>query len=298
MRIHIRSLQWLVGLLAAFAVIAAQADEDKSALSRVEEKGVIEVAVYENFPPYSYRQNGRATGVDVDVARALAKQLGVSASLRLVGADETMEDDLRNNVWKGHYLGGGVADIMLRVPYDEAFGRMNDHVRLIAPYHREQIVVALDPKHGKRENALALFTHEKVGVELDTLADFYLLSALNGRIRDNVVHFTNVAQAAEALKKGEVAGVMAPRSEIEAALGDRLGEFSVGPLQMTGMRESGWDVGVAVKAGHEDLGNAVEQAMQTLRNDGELERIFKHYGVTYQLPSVLPVLSAHNGKVK
>ena len=75
MRIHIRSLQWLAGLLAVLAVIAAQADEDKSALSRVEEKGVIEVAVYENFPPYSYRQNGRATGVDVDVARALERSL-------------------------------------------------------------------------------------------------------------------------------------------------------------------------------------------------------------------------------
>jgi polar amino acid transport system substrate-binding protein len=298
MRLQVRTLGLLCALLALSAVMAAQADEGKSVLTRIKEKGVIEVAVYENNPPYSYRDKGHTSGVDVDVARALAKQLGVSASLRLVGADETMEDDLRNNVWKGHYLGGGVADVMLRVPYDAEFGRMNDHVRLVAPYHREQIVVALDPKYGTREHALGVFTHEKVGVELDTLADFYLLSALNGRIRDNVVHFTNVRQATEALMKGEVAGVMAPRSELEAGLGARLGDFSVGPMQMTGMRESGWDVGAAVKAGYDDLGDAVDQAMQSLRKDGELQKIFKHYGLTYQLPSVLPVLSANNGEAK
>jgi polar amino acid transport system substrate-binding protein len=295
MKYNLHAFRLLAGLLIAFAVISVQADDEKTTLSRIQERGVIEVAVYENFPPYSYRENGRAAGVDVDVARALADKLGVSAALRLIGADETMDDDLRNNVWKGHYLGGGVADLMLRVPYDSDFGRMNDHVRLVAPYHREQIVVALDPKYGKRENALELFTRQKVGVELDTLADFYLLSAMDGKIRDNVVHFTNVGEATAALLKGEVAGVMAPRSELEAGLGERVGDFSVGPLQLSGLRESGWDVGGAVKVGHKDLADAVERAMQSLREDGELQRIFKRHGLTYQKPSVLPLLTANNG---
>lgn len=287
-----RAHRLLAVLLASLFALSVQAEDEVSTLSRIKEKGVIEVAVYENFPPYSYLEKGRAAGVDVDIAKALAAKLGVSASLRLIGADETMEDDLRNNVWKGHYLGGGVADLMLRVPYDSDFGRMNDHVRLIAPYHREQIVVALNPSFGARESALEVFTRQKVGVELDTLADFYLLSAMDGKIRDNVVHFTNVREAASALLKGEVAGVMAPRSELEAGLGEHLGDFSVGPLQLTGLRESGWNVGGAVKADADDLAAALEQAMQSLRTEGELSRIFQHYGLTYQLPSVLPVQAA------
>ncbi|MES9929292.1 MAG: transporter substrate-binding domain-containing protein, partial [Candidatus Thiodiazotropha sp. 6PDIVS] len=85
------------------------AEEGITALQRIHERGVLEVAVYADFPPFSYRsERGRIVGIDVDIAQALAKRLGVVAAIRAVGADENMEDDLRNNVWKGHYLGGGV----------------------------------------------------------------------------------------------------------------------------------------------------------------------------------------------
>ena len=40
------------------------------------------------------------------------------------------------------------------------------------------------------------------------LADNFLLSVLNGRLRENVVHFRTVAQAVAALKEGSVAAVM------------------------------------------------------------------------------------------
>jgi hypothetical protein len=40
-------------------------------------------------------------------------------------ADEEVGDDLRNMVWKGHYLGYGPADVMLHVPVDNRL--MNDN---------------------------------------------------------------------------------------------------------------------------------------------------------------------------
>ena len=272
-------------LLGGAGPVAAQ---EASALAKVREKGVLDVALYENFPPFSFKQDGRATGIDVELAKLVAAKLGVAAAVRLVGADETMEDDLRIYLWKGHYLGGAVADLMLHVPYDPDFGRANDRVKLVAPYYREQIVVALDPKFGERDYALDVFTREKVGVELDTLADFYLLSAYNGQIRDNVVHFRSVTAAAEALRRGELAGVMAPRAELQAALGEAAADYRLGPVQMPGLRQSGWDIGGAVKAGNADLAAAVDEAVTALRDGGELERLFRKFGVSYQVPSRLP----------
>ena len=147
------------------------ADDEPNALQRVQQKGVLEVAVYQGLPPYSFREKGRIVGVDADVARALAAQLGVAASIRAVGADENMEDDLRNNVWKGHYLGGGVADLMLHVPFDPEFAEENDRALFLAPYFREQLVVAIgNVQGGCRADPFELFTEAKVGVELDTLA--------------------------------------------------------------------------------------------------------------------------------
>lgn len=79
--------------------------------------GVLKVAVYEDFPPYSFRADGQARGVDVELAQKLADSQGLALELLWVAPGEKLEDDLRNFVWKGHYLRPDVlADVMLRVP--------------------------------------------------------------------------------------------------------------------------------------------------------------------------------------
>lgn len=286
---RIKRLFIIATMVASLAVqTLAIAEEGESALDRIRERGVLEVAVYTNFPPFSYRdEKGRIVGIDADIARAIAKSLGVAAAIRSVGADESMGDDLRNNVWKGHYLGGGVADVMLHVPYDAAFAKENDRVIFVAPYYREQVVVAVEKGQGANLDPLEYFSREKVGVELDTLTDFYLLTAYNGQIRNQVVHFPNIGKAVVALKKGDLAGVAGPRSEIEFALADNYTDYAVGPVQMPGLRNSGWDLGVAVKQGNDALAQAVEKAMTELRQKGSLNEIFAQYHSTYQLPSRL-----------
>ncbi|MGF1644023.1 MAG: substrate-binding periplasmic protein [Thiotrichales bacterium] len=272
----------VVGLLSA---VAHAADPEQSAMARIKEKGVLDVAVYANFPPYSYVEGGIMKGVDVDVAKAVAERLGVGVAVRGVGADESLEDDLRNNIWKGHYLGGGVADLMLRVPHDAGIAQRNSRIRLVAPYHRDQIAVVLHPRVADELDALSVFEKEKVGVELDTLADFYLLSARAGAIRNNVVHFRSVGEACAALMRGELGGVMAPRAEIEAALVEQREAYRIGAVQLPGLLQSAWDVGGAVKAAAGDLALALDQALDDMRQSGELERIFQRHRLTFQAPA-------------
>ena len=270
-------------LVLWFALPVAQAEEEPNALQRVQERGALTVAVYKDFPPFSFREKGRVVGIDADIARAVAERLGVAAVIRAVGADESMEDDLRNNVWKGHYLGGGVADMMLHVPYDDAFAEENDRVIILAPYYRERIVVAT--RKDLAAAPLEAFTREKVGVELDTLADFYLLSARGGEIRDQVVHYRNLGEAVAALKRGELAGVAGPRAEVEFALGEQGADYVIGPLP--GLRRDGWDLGAAVKQGNEALAREIAAGMQKLRDEGVIDEIFTRYRATYQPPARL-----------
>ena len=42
--------------------------------------GYIEVAVYRDFPPYSYLQDGQAAGIDIELGKLIAKKLGVPVS--------------------------------------------------------------------------------------------------------------------------------------------------------------------------------------------------------------------------
>ncbi|HSF47431.1 MAG TPA: amino acid ABC transporter substrate-binding protein, partial [Burkholderiales bacterium] len=98
-------------------------------LQAVRENGRLRVAVYKDFPPFS--ANGE--GIDVDLAAALAAKLGLKLELFWIQPDESVEDDLRNAVWKGHYLGGGVADVMLHAPVDPEYARRIEKVRLFGP---------------------------------------------------------------------------------------------------------------------------------------------------------------------
>jgi YVTN family beta-propeller protein len=137
-------------------------------------------------------------------------------------ADEDMDDDLRNMVWKGHYLGAQPSDVMMHVPVDSYLQGKNDKVKIFGPYHLETIAVARVQRIGRsaarRPRAGSLHPREDRRGR-PTLADAFLLGVLNGRLRENVVHFASVAAAVDKLKAGELAAVMGPRSEIEAALG-------------------------------------------------------------------------------
>ena len=94
--------------------------------AKIVESGALKVAVYKSFAPFSEPERGDAGGLDVALAGALARELGVKLSLMPFDAGETMSDDLRNMVWRGHYLGYGPADVMLHVPVDRRFMERND----------------------------------------------------------------------------------------------------------------------------------------------------------------------------
>lgn len=261
-------------------------------LEEVKAKGVLSVSLYKDFPPYSFVADGKQQGVDVAIAEALAQKLGVKSDIRLVGVDENVEDDLRNNVWKGHYLGGGVTDVMLHMPYDNAFSNKVDKVKFVAPYQLEQVVFAFDTNKVGKQPTLANFTSDPIGVEIDTLSDLYLLDAMQGKISKNIHHFPSLTQAAAALKKGEISGIMGPRGELEGILSERPANIQIQGLITPGLSRSSWAMGVAVKAVNEDLAKAVDGAMAEMVKDGSVKKIFEQYKLTYNPAAEPPATTA------
>lgn len=263
--------------MAAFATAAADVPETQT-------PGRLRVAVYADFPPYS----SKGKGIDIELGKELAKRMGLEPEVVEYAADEDMNDDLRNMVWKGHYLGTRPADVMLHVPVDKYLADNNEQVKIFGPYHLESLAVARNPKQippvtGSAARALEIFTREKIGVETASLADDFLLSVLNGRLRENVLHFTNVGLAVQALKDGQVGAVMAARTEVESALGAGT-PFEISQVSMPELRIKGWALGMAVKAGNDPLAEALGKAMQEIDHDGTLARIFSDNGATLQKP--------------
>ena len=82
-------------LALAATMLPAQADWNK-----LQQTGALKVAVYTEFAPFS----DHGAGIDIDLAEALAKKLKLRLTLLPFPAGENLGDDLRNMVWKGHYL--------------------------------------------------------------------------------------------------------------------------------------------------------------------------------------------------
>ena len=273
---------WLKALAALPMAAALPARADS--LETIRQRGRLRVAVYNDFPPYSM---AGGKGIDADVARAIAAKLGLTAEVVGYNADEDMNDDLRNMVWKGHYLGTQPSDVMMHVPVDEYLARSNDKVRIFGAYHVETLALARNPERvpkplsGSAAVALEIFTREKIGVETASLADSFLLGVLNGRLRENVVHYKTVADAAKGMADAKVAAVLAPRAELEAATKGQANLVLESP-KFAELKIDSWPLGMALKVEDQALAEAIGGALAALKNDGTIADIFKRNGISYQ----------------
>ncbi|MBT6241391.1 MAG: transporter substrate-binding domain-containing protein [Rhodospirillaceae bacterium] len=270
---------WIFSLLLSASASPAFA----FSFDEIIEKGEISIAVYRDYFPFSYRKDGRLMGVDVDVAHYIAKKMEVRLNLIEQTADENVEDDLRNAIWKGHYLGGQVADVMLHVPYDRDFSLKNNQVFFFGPYYQERVGLAWNPEIVGEQATIAVFRFDKIGVELDTIADFYLVSALGGALLKNVVHFPNPRAVTDALIGGEIAGAAGPLTQLEAGLKEHREAFRTAMVPMRGLK-SHWLLGAAVKHTYRQLGYFVGDILSQMVGDGIMKEIFNNHGIKYNPP--------------
>lgn len=253
------------------------------------------VAVYSDFAPFSYQENGQAKGIDIDVAKHIAKQLGVALRFRWVTADENVEDDLRNNLWKGHYLKRSVADLMLRVPYDKKYAELRDdigervhaQVHMFSPYHTEAWKIAFNSKRIDDVSTMAVFQYHNIGVEIDSIPQFYLMSAFNGRMRGKTKQFSSMALAMTAMQKHEVDAVMGLRSQVsyyQHQLASANYQLATNAFPMIGKQQ--WDIGMAVKSDYRQLGYVIGDIVEAMIKEGLMKNIFTHYNAIYQMPNL------------
>ena len=262
------------------------------------ESDEIVIAVYSDFQPFSYIENGKEKGIDIDLAHAIAKKLGVKLRLRWMTADENVDDDLRNNLWKGHFLNRTVADLMLRVPYDRDYSLLRDdigelvhqHVHMFAPFHTESWKIIFNSKKIESVETMAVFQYHDIGVEVDSIPQFYLTSAFQGRMRDRAKQYPTIIEAIQAMTETKVDAVMGLTSQISHYQGDLSSKYyplAENAFPMIGRQQ--WDIGMAVKADYRQLGYAVGDIVDNMVKTGEMKAIFAKYNATYKLPDLYKV---------
>lgn len=251
---------------------------------RILEEGWIEFAVYEDFYPWSYEEKGKPAGIDVEIGRIIAAELGVTPRFRLVQAGETLETDLQNYVWKGAIVGGRVSDLMLHVPYDSALVCRIEQVTFTGQYATERIAVAyrLADYPGKGPTP-AYFRYDTVAVENDSISDFFLTSTLGAGAK--ISRHPSAQAAVDALAAGEAMAAMAPRGELEGGLARHAAAgLAIHEPPLMGFSRGAWVLGVGVNFQHKDLSYAVDMAIETALADGRIAAVFEAGGLTFAPP--------------
>ncbi len=246
---------------------------------KIKQSGGLKVAVYNEFAPFS----NAGAGIDIDLAHALAAKLGLRLNLLPFPAGENLNDDLRNMVWKGHYLGYGPADVMLHVPVDPRLMAQNPQVAIFAPYHVESVRLVRSAKTVPAFDGLDVLVGKRIGVEKVSIAGMVMLGEANGKFTSGVKIYPSAIEALEKLKAGELDAVLANRSEIETVMrGDP--DFPLHDVAFQRLPRSGWAVGMAVRKDDTDVAKVLQGALNEMVASGEIKAIFAKHGVQVVTP--------------
>ena len=117
-----------------------------------------------------------------------------------------------------------VVNLLLHVPYSRELETRSELAVLVQPYYTERLRRRLRSRSAARARRRSqTLGGSTIGVELDSLPDFYLGSTLGGRLRDGRRPLPPAGGGLEALLAGEIAAFMGLRSQVEAGLGSERG---------------------------------------------------------------------------
>lgn len=285
----VRSTIWV--LISVVALGLTVASGQARPLDEVIASKTLRVIAYLDNKPFSYMdKSGNPQGIDVEIGKAVARELGVEAEIILRMPGETADDDVRVNVWQGPRTGGGVGDIVLHIPYDKEFRIRNFEAVIVNPYFEERIAVAIHPQLIDPEFTFDEFSEtknkdkKKIGVLLATVADYFLMTYQDGALIEHIAHHTKPRQGAEEFARKEIVALMGTRSQIEGQFHEMGIKVPFVEPDMTGIVRKKWVVAMAIHENSRDLGYVAGDAITKLRKSGEMAKIFAKYGITYIPP--------------
>ncbi|MCW3475676.1 transporter substrate-binding domain-containing protein [Limobrevibacterium gyesilva] len=234
-------------LCCAAATAPARAD----ALADIKKAGVIAVGVFEDFPPFaSVGSDMSLHGYDIDVANAIAKDLGVR--LKLVGVTG------QNRI---PYLTEHRVDILLSVGHSPEREKVIDFTDAYAPYY----IAVLGPKSLQVKGPADL-AGKSIAVNRGTLEDTSLTAAAPPTA--DVKRFDNYNGVIAAFLSGQVQ-LMAVGNDVGASVLAR--HPAIEPEQKFELLSS--PDHIALNKGEPQLKQVLNQEIARMLRDGSLNDI-------------------------
>lgn len=233
----------------------AQAEGGDAAAADVKtvKEGVLTMATNATFPPYEYYEGNEIVGIDVEIAEAIAKKLGLELKV------EDMEfNSIIIAVTQGK-ADLGLAGMTVMEERLDAVNFSDSYATgiqaIIVP--EDSDIQGVDDLNGK-----------KIGVQLSTTGDIYAKEDFG---EENVEAYNKGADAVMALKQGKVDAVIIDNQPALAFVKDAEG------LKVLDTQYKVEDYAAAIAKDNEGLLTAVNSALAELEAEGTLQSIIEKY---------------------
>ncbi|PYM19420.1 MAG: ABC transporter substrate-binding protein [Candidatus Rokuibacteriota bacterium] len=228
----------------------------------IQERGVLSLCAHANALPFASK-NADPPGFQIEIARALARELGVALEVEWVTT--------------GYQFRSVDCDIVLDT-IGVAEAQAERRLLLSRPYQRSGVGLALPPRRADVTTFDNLVGH-RVAVQVGSLAAMLL-----GRRGVRTVPFGFEEEMLDAVIGGrvEAAAVSPASAEYWNAIHRET------PLRFVNAYESepelSWDLTVGLRRADGALRDAIDRAIERLGTEGTIGAIYARYGIGYRPP--------------
>ena len=205
------------------------------------------------FPPYEYKEGEEFKGIDIEIAQAVADELGLE--LEVVDMEF---DSIITSVQEGE-VDVGIAGMTVNDERKEKVNFSSSYATGV------QVVIV---KEGSAIATLDDLKEKKIGTQLGTTGDIY---AKGDYGEENVTSYSKGADAVIALKGGDVDAVIIDNEPAKAFVAENEG------LKILETEYAVEDYAIAVNKDNTELLDAINNALKKLTKEGTIDAIIAKY---------------------
>lgn len=239
-------------MVACAMMLAGCGGEKKDAASA---EKVLRVGAEPSFAPFEFQKEGSKefTGFDIDLIRAIGKQMGYKVEVQNMGFDALIPA-----------LNAGNIDVAIA-----GMSITDERKKVIVfsdPYYTSGLVIMVN-KDNNDIKSLKDLEGKRIACQIGTTGEKKSRSIPNAQ----VTAFNTQSEASMELKNGGADAVINDAPVVAYYLQQGGSESA----KVVGEKMEAEDYGIAVKKGNEKLAADINKAMAELKKNGEFDKIYK-----------------------
>ncbi|MFC4651398.1 transporter substrate-binding domain-containing protein [Lactococcus nasutitermitis] len=250
----------MVGLVA-LTTLAACGSSKANEVKTIQDKGTLVLSVSPDYPPFEYQtiQNGKnqVVGVDIDLAKAIAKKLDVKLKISTMSFDNVLASLSQGK------SGIAISGISATAAREKSFDFSN-------VYYNPVNEIVVKKSDVNKYKSLSDFKGLKLAGQTGSTQETAVQNQIKGSV---LVSLPAVGDEINELKGGKISGVVLEDMIAKSYVSENP-DLTIATVKIPNLK-SNPGMAVALKKNSPELKKKVNEVIKSLKASGELEQIIE-----------------------